>query len=455
MMKATEANKKREGDREPVQRGSLPTLLRLRGFRLLWAGELISLLGDQFYLIALPWLVLQLTGDALAVGTVLALAGIPRALFMLVGGALTDRFSPRTVMLASNLLRMALVALLALLILGSAIEIWMLYLFALAFGLMDAFFYPAQSAIVPRLVGQDQLQTANAIMQGTFQLSLFAGPVLAGYLIARFGNGAVGQDATGIGLAFAVDALTFLASATALWQLKESEPGRSAENPGKEEGVLEAIGEGIRIAWSDTALRSFFILIALSNFLVNGPIFVGIPVLADNRFAEGAAAFGVIMSAYGGGSLLGSILAGLLPRPPARVMGIVLGAIWSGLGLGVLFLGLAANTTVAATTALAMGAAQGYVVILFITWLQRRTSGPMMGRMMSLLMFASAGLLPVSNVLTGALIRIDARALFLTAGGLMVILVFSFMLNPAVRSMAEDPIEGKPRLTTSPTWSEA
>ena len=84
--------------------------LRVHDFRLLWAGESISLLGDQFYLIALPWLVLQVTGNALALGTVLALASIPRALFMLIGGAFVDRFSPRLIMLLSNFARMVLVA---------------------------------------------------------------------------------------------------------------------------------------------------------------------------------------------------------------------------------------------------------------------------------------------------------------------------------------------------------
>ena len=76
-------------------------VLRIRNFRLLWIGEGISLLGDQFYLIALPWLVLSLTGNALTVGTVLATAGVPRALFMLLGGALTDRFAPSRIVAMS------------------------------------------------------------------------------------------------------------------------------------------------------------------------------------------------------------------------------------------------------------------------------------------------------------------------------------------------------------------
>src|SRR5262249_39660116 len=140
--------------------------LRVRDFRLLWIGQSISLLGDQFYLIALPWLVLQLTGNALALGTVLALASVPRALFMLIGGALVDRFSPRTVMFVSNLVRMILVALLALLVLTHNIQLWMLYLFALGFGTADAFFFPADSAMVPRLLEKDQLEMGNTLTQG-------------------------------------------------------------------------------------------------------------------------------------------------------------------------------------------------------------------------------------------------------------------------------------------------
>src|SRR3954465_8151293 len=102
-----------------VQKPASP--LSVRNFRLLWIGEGISLLGDQFYLIALPWLVLQITGSALALGTLMALASIPRALFMLVGGALVDRFSPRAVMVASNFARLVLVGLLSALVLTNNI----------------------------------------------------------------------------------------------------------------------------------------------------------------------------------------------------------------------------------------------------------------------------------------------------------------------------------------------
>ena len=144
-------------DTKPETKVTPLNVLKIRNFRLLWIGEGISLLGDQFYMIALPWLVLSLTGNALAVGTVMAMAGIPRALFMLVGGALTDRFTPRKLMINSNLARMVLTGLLAALVATNLIQIWMLYGFALFFGLADAFFFPAQSAIVPQLVDKDRL----------------------------------------------------------------------------------------------------------------------------------------------------------------------------------------------------------------------------------------------------------------------------------------------------------
>lgn len=426
--------------RPEKSRLSLPAVLRRRDFRLLWIGEAISLLGDQFYLIALPWLVLQLTGDALAMGAVLALGGIPRALFMLVGGALTDRFSPRNVMLTSNLLRLGLVSVLAVIVITGAIQLWMLFAFALLFGLADAFFFPAQSAIIPRLVAGEQLETANAIMQGTMRLSLFAGPALAGGLIALLGGSATTgaietvPDMSGIGVAFVFDALTFLVSALTLLRIRPIQGSLAAQEAGAD-SLLSAIQQGLEYVWEHLSLRTVFMLIAVGTFLINGPVAVGIPVLANTRFAEGAAAFGIIMSAFGGGSLVGILLAGSLPGPLPKRLGLVLGATWSGLGLGVLLLGLAPTTTAAVLIALVMGLSNGYVVILFIAWLQRNTPAAMLGRMMSLLMFSEAGLLPISMAITGALVKLNATWLFVVAGGLMVLLVLLSILNPALRDM--------------------
>lgn len=421
------------------QKSSPMQVFRNRNFQLLWAGEGISLLGDQFYMIALPWLVLQLTGDALAVGTVLALGGIPRALFILIGGAIIDRFSPRPVMLVSNLTRMMLMLVLAGLVITDWVDLWMIYVLALLFGLADAFFIPAQSTIVPQVVSRDNLQTANTIVQGTMQVSLFLGPALAGALIVLFGAQQIGEelvpDMTGLGLAFGIDALTFLVSAFTLWLLRIDQPINEDKAKGRASSVLTSMRQGLSVVWHDVTLRSFFIMIAAANLFINGPIAIGIPVIADTRLPQGAAAFGFIMSAYGGGSLAGILLAGVLPRPPARIMGIVLGIIWSSMGASVAIMGFLTSTWFMAGAALWMGLANGYVVILFITWLQQRTPQTMLGRVMSVLMFSSVGLIPVSHAVAGALINFNLTWVFLAGGVAMTLLVLLSMLNPAVRSM--------------------
>lgn len=406
-------------------------MLKERNFRLLWIGETISLLGDQFTLIALPWLVLQLTGDALTMGIVLALAGIPRALFMLVGGALTDRFSPRKVMLASNIFRLLFVSAFAALILSGTLQLWMIYLFALAFGTADAFYFPAQQAIVPRLVSKEHLQTGNSIIQGTARLSMFAGPLLAGLLIALLSgsgsqtaiSGETVPDIGGIGIAFAFDAFTFMLSAITLLMMSPEKQKREISNVDHKESVLASIWEGLVTVWNDKVLRIFFGIVAAVHLFTTGPVIVGIPVLATIRFSEGAAAFGIIMATFGVSNLLGILLAGVLPKPAPHRLGLVMLLGIAIIGLGVAVLGFAPSTVIAALIVLIIGIAEGYIVIMFTTWLQVRTPERMLGRMMSLLTFASVGLIPISTALSGALIEANATALFLGAGSLLLLTV--------------------------------
>ncbi len=405
-------------------------VLRIRNFRMLWIGEGISLLGDQFYLIALPWLVLSLTGDALAVGTVLATAGIPRALFMLVGGALTDRFTPRKLMVASNLARGILTALLAAMVLTNLLQLWMIYAFALFFGLADAFFFPAQTSIVPQLVSKEQLQVGNAIIQGTATLSLFVGPVLAGGLISLLDRGAT-YSSSGIALAFTLDALSFIVSVIML-SLMEIE-NLNAPTEKSEAGVMDSIREGLVYVWNDTTLKVVFGLTMGLNVLITGPFSVGVPVIARTRFPEGAAAFGLIMSVFGGGALLGIVLAGMLPKPPKKLLGTVLLSVISLMGIGLAVIGIAPTLTVAGLAALVMGTANGYNNILIITWLQQKIAPEMTGRIMSLVMFAAVGLNPVSAALAGALIGLNAVVLLVCAGLLMTLFTLFAAFSPVVR----------------------
>lgn len=409
-------------------------VLRNRNFRLLWIGEGISLLGDQFYLIALPWLVLSLTGNPLVVGTVLATAGIPRALFMLVGGVLTDRFTPRRLMINSNVARMALTALLAILVATNLIQLWMLYVSALLFGLADAFFFPAQTSIVPRLVDKDQLQAGNALIQGAAHLSLFIGPVVAGLLVSWLDGGA-GHSTSGIAFAIAIDSLSFLASVAALSLIKIENADTRAGNGNS--GVLASIREGLLYVWNDSTLRMVFPITLGLNILINGPFAVGIPVIARTRFPEGAAAFGLILSLFGGGALLGTTLAGVLPKPSKKLLGTVALSVISMMGIGLAVIGVSSTMYVAAAAGLLMGIANGYANILLITWLQQKVAPEMIGRVMSLVLFAAVGLNPVSNALAGVLIGFNLTVLLVCAGLMMTTFTLSAAFSPVVRAGME------------------
>ena len=281
--------------------------LRVRDYRLVFAGETISVLGDQFHFVALAWLALQLTGSGLALGTVLMTAAIPRAIFILVGGAFSDRFSPRTLMFVSNAIRGVVVGIMAALVLTGQAELWHLYVLAAIFGVVDAFFYPALNTIIPMLVSERQLPAANAAIQGSVQVMGLIGPALAGVAIALVQTGP----------AFAIDAASFGVAALAVFLVRG---GRRAAPPSDDAAeqphVLASIAGGMRAAWADPAVRGTMVLIAAFNLAFTGPISVGLAWLADERFAAGSQGFGILFSVWGGGAVIGAIIAGSIPQIP-------------------------------------------------------------------------------------------------------------------------------------------
>ncbi|MGH2462558.1 MAG: MFS transporter [Candidatus Limnocylindria bacterium] len=379
-----------------------------RDFRLLFSGETISLLGDQFHFVALAWLVLQLTGSGLAVGTVLMVAGIPRAIFILVGGAFADRASPRGVMLASNALRAAFVGVLAILVLSGSAELWQLYVLAAGFGIVDAFFWPALSTMVPMLVTEDHLPAANALMQGSQQLTGLLGPALAGLLVA----------AVGTGLAFGIDAASFAVAAGALALIRGGRRPAASEVPRPH--VLGTIRSGVAFAWRDPAVRSLLLLSAVLNFAINGPVSVGLAWLADNRFDGGAAAFGFMLSAFGGGALIGAVAAGSLGRIQELGWATLGGSMVMGVALGLI--GFAPSVVAIMALNFAIGLAVGLLNVRIVAWLQVRTPSDMMGRVMSLVMLGGIAASPLSLAAAGLLVDIGAATLcFAVAGGLVVV----------------------------------
>jgi len=426
--------------------------LAVRDFRLLWLGEAISTLGDQFTLIALPWLALLLTGDALALGAVMATMAVPRAVLMLIGGAYVDRFSPRRVMLASNGVRFIAVTGLGVIVLAGVAQLWMLLAFALAFGIADAFFFPAQTAIVPELVSGDQLQKANGIVQSTAQASVLVGPAVAGIAIAVLGTGTTVASGTpgqvGVAVALLADGLTFLASMMTL-VLITSRPGHEASAG----SVLQQIGEGVRFVSRAPALRLVIGLSMLANLLIVGPIAVGLPVLAYSRLPDGAAAFGLMTSAFGGGGLLGMAAAMMLPAvPPARFGTVVLGLIALA-GVAVAPIGFVHSTLVAVLLSGIIGLFLGYTNLSFMSWVQRRIPRQLMGRVMSLMIFGSLALTPISMAAAGVVVTISLEGTFLVSGFGMAAVTLVSLLSGSIRRMGLEPTldEESPTNDMAPT----
>src|SRR5689334_14640246 len=161
--------------------------LRNTNYRRWLTGTTISLFGDQFYLVAMPWLVLQQTGSALAMGTIMMCGAIPRAVLMLMGGVVSDRFSPRKIMMSTASARTLCVTAIALLVWFKAVHTWELYALAVAFGVADAFAAPASSAFLPFLLKREQLVQASSVSQSVAQLTTIAGPAPAGFAIKALG----------------------------------------------------------------------------------------------------------------------------------------------------------------------------------------------------------------------------------------------------------------------------
>jgi len=275
-------------------------------------------------------------------------------------------------------------------------------------------------------------------MQITGQLSNFVGPALAGLIIASLSGATSLQaaeaasatgDVRGIGVAIGFDMLTFVVSAIALWMMKG---GRTAAQSEIKQNVWASIVEGMRLVWNDPIIRTMIFITAGINLLFSGPMAVGIPVLAKH-LPEGAAAFGAIISCFGGGALVGAILAGSLPAP--RKLGIItmvlIGAAGAALGL----FGFVNNLLVAIVVAIGMGLAIGYVNVASMSWLQKRVPAEKMGRVMSLVMLGSFGLVPISNFLAGVLADNHLMLMFGGAGLILVLMSLFSLTNRDIRAM--------------------
>jgi hypothetical protein len=391
-------------------------------FRKLWVATALSLFGDFFSYIALAWLVLQLTGSSLALGTVLVVQAVPRALLMVVGGALADRLSARLTMLGSMGLRAVFVAPLAVLVITGRVQMWEVYGISVVLGIVGAFFMPARTSILPKVVTDHELEPGNAVLNVTGQASIIVGPVLGGLIVSAFG----------VGWAFAGDAACFaIGFLFVLWLPAASRASSGAIHP--DGGIGGQIAAGFRYAWANIGIRVTLIVIAIIDFGANGAIGVGLPTLAHGRFAAGAGGLGILLGAWGVGATAGALGAGFVAPPKRFGWLIVLLCAW--LGIGMCAVGLVPSLVPAALLMAYSGVGTGVVNTYGISWLQRRTDSAMQGRVMSLVMLASIGLTPVAYAVSGAIAEVNPTLLFLIAGGMMLLCAAGTAASRSVRSL--------------------
>jgi MFS family permease len=358
-------------------------VLRERRFRLFFAGQTVSVLGDGMVGVALAFAVLGLTGSAADLGVVLAARAIPLVAFLLIGGVVADRLSRRTVMLVADVARCVSQGAIAVLLIAGHAEIWSLAALSAVSGMGSAFFDPASTGLMPALVAPQRLQQANALRGMAMAGGSIGGPAIAGVLVAG----------AGAGWALAVDAATFAVSAACLARL----PAVRAERP-----AHGGFWEDLRDGWREVTRRDWLWSTVVSASLGNG-IFAAFGVLGPlvaERSLGGAPAWALISAALGLGSLAGSVVA--LRMRPGRPL--LVGTLAVTL-LVLPFAGLALELAPVATAALTLVAGAGLMVFnsLWETALQRHVPEAALSRVSAYDWFGSLALTPLGYAAWGGI----------------------------------------------------
>jgi MFS family permease len=364
----------------------MPTTLRTRGpFRLLFAGQALSVVGDRITPIAIAFAVLGL-GSATDLGLVLAASGVPFALFAIAGGVVSDRVGRRRVMIASDVVRTVSQATTAVLLLTGSAEVWMLVVLSAVYGTAAAVFMPALIGLIPQTVPPDRLQEGNALLGVTRSIASVAGPTLAGILIAIGGPGD----------AIAVDAVTFALSAACLIALR---PDRAAAVADAEEE--DDFAARLRSGWREVRSRPWLAsglgaMAAYHVFVLPAVLILG-PALAESEL-DGASSWAIIVACFGLGTIAGNLLALRLSiRRPVLVAAVALvaaatQAVIIGSGLG---------TAGIAILEFPAGIAVSLFFTLWDTSIQEQVPPAAVSRVSSYDFAVSLGLMPLGMAVAG------------------------------------------------------
>jgi MFS family permease len=394
-------------------------------FMLLWVGQTLSRLGDALYGVALAWWVLQETGSATAMGTALICAYVPMLLFLLVGGVTVDRLPRFRIMLASDALSGAVVAIIAVLAATGHLSVWHVYVASLLFGTASAFFEPAYIAGVPDLVPADLLQSANAVTLVGQRVANVVGPAAGAFVVSLGGTS----------VAFAANALSFYLSAACLLPLVgRSQPMRSGISDDGGQSSVHDLGEGIHMVLSSPWLWVTIAIASLGNVTHSGPIAVAMPFLVQEHRDGGVQFLGLVYSAMSLGTVFAALWLGRYRR--IRHRGMLAYGAWGMGGLMILLMGLPIPVVGVLGAALINGAMMAAFGLIWTVTLQELVPRAVLGRVASIDQLGSFAMLPAGYWLTGwATEHLGAPLVFIVGGTLTLILMIVGLAHPAVRRL--------------------
>jgi MFS family permease len=375
--------------------------LRHRDFRLFWSGQLVSLIGTWMQSVGQAWLVLELTGSPFHLGLVTALQFTPILLLSPVGGALSDRFPKRRIILLTQAAMMGQAFVLAALVYSGRVQYWHVAVLAAIYGLGRAIDIPARQSYITDLVGRSDLANAVALNSVVFNGARIVGPAAAGLLIARFG----------VAPAFLLNGLSFVAVLAALLATRTPGNPDPAGRLGIRAGVWGALAYAAR---TPPVAFTLSLIVAVSVLVLNFNVVV--PLVAKDVLGEGAHGFGLLMSSLGAGAVMAGVGLTLLRRGRPSLRFLAVSA--TVLSAGTASLGLVGHFGTAAVLLVGLGCCQ----ILFSTGcnttLQLTTPDALRGRVMGLYALANAGMTPFGSLLVGTVAEhLGVRAACLLGGG--------------------------------------
>jgi DHA3 family tetracycline resistance protein-like MFS transporter len=392
--------------------------LRHRDFRLLWTGQSLTLLGSFVSNIAYPFQVLQLGGTALELGVLVSIFTASSLAFLLIGGAVADRFPRRTLIVVTEFGSGVIVGAVAILGFTGVLQIWHLYVSYAWFGAAMAFNVPALGAIIPELVPEEILVPGNAMQGISRQGARVGGPLVGGLLVATAGPPA----------AFAFNAITFFLSAGAV-TLTRARPSTAEQRA----SILTEIREGLAFVFSVQWLWVTIFGWSLISAAFVGSLTVGLPLLVTRVLGGGAETYGIISAAVGLGEAVGATV---IAQVRVRRNGLAMYLFGALGGVALLVYGLVPTIPGALVAAAINGVSFACFGVLWVTALQVHVPRRLLGRVTSVDWFGGTLLAPLAPV--GAALLADAAGpafVFIVAGSVTVVLTLAGLLLPSIRNL--------------------